>query len=267
MIGNVRPMWHVTMVGVFGISSVLSLQFAASGDEPKSKNDAKSRQFLLTGQEPPQPFVPERPRTVEDTEKLEAITQFCIGCRFENDRKWNDAIEAYKKAIEHDPKSIALYRAIIQVCRAANRSQEADAFMHQAEDVAPNDFELLGWLGDSMFQKGSLEPAAEYYRRSLNVPDLDTHQPAVVMLKLKLGMIHEQTREYADAAEYYRDVVDAMERPGDYKLNNPDYQQLPFLRNRSDTYERFSNVFRLAKQYDDALRVLRLAQAAQPRGT
>jgi tetratricopeptide (TPR) repeat protein len=239
----------------------------AHAQEQKGEIDAKSRHFLLTGQEPAQPFVPLKPRTVEDIEKLEAIKYFCIGSKLEGERKWTDAIESYKKAIEHDPKSIALYRAVIQVCRAANRRQDALAFMQQAEEVAPNDFELLDWLGDSMFEQGQLEPAAQYYRRSLNAPNLELRQPPVVLLKLKLGMIHEQAREYAEAAKYYRDVVEAMERPGDYKLNHPDFQQVPFLRNRSETYERFSNVFRQAKQFDEALRVLRLAQASQPRGT
>jgi tetratricopeptide (TPR) repeat protein len=262
--GNFRRMRHASALAAC-ISGAILVAGTTLAEDPKAL-DARSREFLLTGREPIQPFVPLHPRTMEDTERLEAIKYFCIACKYESDHQWSDAIAAYRKAIEHDPKSIALYRSIIQTCRAARRMQDAVTYMHEAEQLAPEDPELLDWLGDSMADQGQFDPAAEYYRRSLASPQLDQHQPAAVLLKLKLGTISEQGRNYGDAAKYYRDVVDAMERPGDYKLNAPESQPA-FMRNRAETYERFSTVFRQAKQYDDALRVLRLAQATQPRGT
>src|SRR5262245_52659430 len=266
MIGKDRRVRQaaLTLGFVLGFASLAHVALAAQ--EPKSAADARQRQYLLSGQEPAQPFVPLRPRTIEDTEKLEAITQYCIACKHESEGHLAEAIGCYRKAIEHDPTSIALYRAAIRACRAARRTQDALALMRNAEALAPDDFELLNWLGDSMWEDEQLDRASEYYRRSLESPNLPAHEPAVVLLKFKLGMIHEQAREYVESAKYYRDVVQAMERPGEYKLNSPD-TQYGFMRNRAETYERFSTVFRQAKQFDDALRVLQLAQASQPRAT
>jgi tetratricopeptide (TPR) repeat protein len=266
MIGKVRlKRPAIVAKGVlFAIVLLPCLKILA--DEPKSSLDAKSRQFLLTGQEPLEPYVPLRPRTMEDTERLEAIKYFCIGYKYESEQRWADAIAAYRKALEYDPKSMTLYRSAIQACRAARRMKDALALMQQAEELSPNDSEVLNWLGDSMAEQGQFEPAAQYYRRSLASSNLQPRQPEVVMLKFKLGVISEQLRNFPDAANYYRDVVEAMERPGDFNLNDSESQPA-FLRNRADTYERFSRVFRQAKQFDDALRVLRLAQATQPHGT
>lgn len=236
------------------------------GDEPKESADAKSQQFLITGQEPAEPFVPLNPRMLEDTRRLEAIKQFCVGCRLENQYKWPDAIIAYRKALENDPKSPQIYRALIKSCRAARRLPEAEQYLEEAAALDPQDYELIAWLGETKEEKSQIETAVQLYKQALASPKLDKRQPIAVMLKLKLGLIHEQMREYADSANYYRDVMEAMERTSEYGLNMLEVQP-QFLRNRAETYERFSNVFRLAKRYDDSLRALRLAQAAQPRGT
>ena len=96
----------------------------ATGDEPKKPADAKSQQFLVTGQDPAEPLVPLNPRTLEDTRRLEAIKQFCVGCRLENQFRWNEAIAAYRKALENDAKSPQIYRALIKACKAARRLGE-----------------------------------------------------------------------------------------------------------------------------------------------
>ena len=238
----------------------------ALGDEPKKSADAKSQQFLLTGQEPAEPLVPLNPRTLEDTRRLEAIKQFCVGCRLENQYKWPDAIIAFRKALDNDPKSPQIYRALIKACRAARRLDEAEQYLEEAAALDPQDYELIAWLGETKEEKSQLETAVRLFKQALASPKLDKRQPIAVMLKLKLGLIHEQNREFADSANYYRDVMEAMERTSEYGLNNLEVQP-QFLRNRAETYERFSNVFRLAKRYDDSLRALRLAQAVQPRGT
>src|SRR5262245_55829635 len=128
MIRQFRPQGRAVVSGAVLVSTVCGFALQLLADDPKPPVDAKSRQFLITGQEPAEPFVPLRPRTMEDTEKLEAIKQFCIACKYESEYRWSDAIEAYRKAIAHDPKSIALYRAAIHACKAARRMQDAVAF-------------------------------------------------------------------------------------------------------------------------------------------
>jgi tetratricopeptide (TPR) repeat protein len=258
--------WHsfgTILVVLFGWANLMA---PALGDEPKKSGDARSQQFLLTGQEPAEPLVPLNPRTLDDTRRLEAIKQFCVGCRLENQYQWNDAIAAYRKALENDPKSSQIYRALIKSCRAARRLPEAEQYLEEAASLDPLDYELLAWLGESKEEKSQLESAVRLYKQALASPKLDKRQPIAVVLKLKLGLIHEQNREYVDSAGYYSDVMEAMERTSEFGLNMLEVQP-QFLRNRVETYERFSNVFRQAKKYDDSLRALRLAQAVQPRST
>ena len=251
---------------LFGMG-LLGSAAGSVADEPSSAQlDAKSRWFLITGQEPAEPFVPLQPRTIEDTNRLEAIKHFCVACKYENEFRWNDAIEAYRRALAHDPKSLAVYRAIIRACQLARRKQDALAYMRQAEDLAPEDYDLLNSLGDSLAEDGQFEGAADYYKRSLASPKLEARHPAVVLLKLKLGMISEQMRQIDKAAGYYADVMTAMENPNEFRLHSLESPP-PFLRNKAETYERFSNVFRQAKRFDDALHALKLAQASQPRST
>ncbi len=239
---------------------------ARAQDDRKAPADEKSRKFLTTGQEPVEPFVPLNPRTVDDTRRLEAVKQFCIACRLENQYRWNDAIEAYRKALENDPNSLAIFKSLIKTCRAARRMQEATQYMREALERDAEDFEMLDWLGDTLAEQGQIEQAVDYFKRSLASPKLPKRHPAAVILKHKLGTINEIMKNYGEAAGYFRDVMDAMERPADYNLNNLEMTPT-FLRNRADTYERFAGVFRQAKRFDDSLRALRLAQAASPRTT
>jgi tetratricopeptide (TPR) repeat protein len=233
------------------------------GDEPKSQPADKSQHFLVTGAEPAEPFVPLRPRTMEDTRKLEAIKHFCAGVGHEHEYRWSDAIEAYRKALEHDPKSVRLYKSIIKVCSVARRPQDAVKYLRKAVDVAPDDYELLGQLGETL-EEDDADAALSLYKRAVASSQLPKKHPMAVVLKLKIGLIQERMRNHDEAAEALLDVMEAIDHPEQYGLDALRTPP-PFLTNRAQTYEQFGHVFRQAKRYDDALRAFRSAQASAPR--
>ncbi len=250
----------VSVVAALAVAAPARRAFA---DDPKSADAAKTKQFLTTGQEPAEPFVPLVPRTVEDTTQLEALKSFCLGRWYENQNRWNDAVIAYRKALEHDPKSLAVIRALIDSCNAARRPQDALKYMQEAEDLAPEDFELLGRLGEALEELGDFDGAIKRYDRALASPRLPRRSPWTVILRLKLGGAKEVLRQYDDASQQYLSVMDALDHPDEYGFDMLPSQP-PFLKNRAETYERFGNVFRQAKRYDDALRAFRQAQAVSP---
>ncbi len=233
------------------------------GDEPKSQLADKSQHFLITGQEPAEPFVPLRPRTMEDTRKLEAVKYYCVGVWYENEYRWPDAIEAYRKALEYDPKSVRLYKSIIKVCSVARRPQDAVKYLRKAVDVAPDDYELLGQLGETL-EEDDADAALGLYKRAVASSTLPKKHPMAVVLKLKIGLIQERMRNHDEAAEAFLDVMEAIDHPEQYGLDALRTPP-PFLTNRAQTYEQFGHVFRQAKRYDDALRAFRSAQASAPR--
>jgi tetratricopeptide (TPR) repeat protein len=238
----------------------------AAAEEPKPPGDARTRQFLLSGQEPAEPFVPLKPRTSDDVRRLEAIKYFCIGRWLENDVRWGEAFEAYKKALESDPKSLTIHKSLITLANLAGRRQDASKYLREAIELAPDDYELLDGLGSELVEQGQFDQAAEVYKRAVASPKLRQRDAKLVLLKFKLGMLSEQIKDYDGAADAYLDVMAAMQEPEAYQLHRLTGSNRPrFMQNPAETYENFGNTFRQAKRYEDALRAFRNAQANSPR--
>lgn len=240
----------------------------ASAEEPPLTPETKSKIYLLTGQEPPEPFVPLAPRTLEDSRRLEAIKQFCTGHLLENEFRLTDAFAAYRKALQNDPKSLAIHKALIKLANALNQKEEASKYLRDAINLAPDDFQLLSSLGQELEEQGQIESAVDLFNRAADSPQVNAHSPLAVMLKLKVGSLYEQLGDADKASPFYRAVMDAMNDPDEYGLANVQTRpEFVFLRNKAEVYERFGNIFRTANRFDDALDAFQHAQKSSPRNS
>ena len=259
-----RPWSSGALVGCF---AWLCLAITPNGlAQERSRLDTKSEQFLLSGQEPAGEFVPLKPRSAADQKRLEALKQFCIGVILENRRDRASAIKAYQQALQNDAQSVTIHKSLIRLCIATGRTNLAKEYLNKAIALDPEDYEMLDQLGQYMLEQGDYPQASELYRRAIASKRLEKHNVAAVLLKYKLGVLLELLKNYKDASTFYFDVMEAMERPAMYRLNQLSRQH-PLWDSRAETFQRFGKVFRRAQRYDEALRAFRHAQEASPRNS
>src|SRR5438067_2023061 len=68
--------------------------------------------FSQPGAEPPRPFVPLRPATVEDRRRTEAVRLYSAARALEDQRRWSDAVALLQQAATRDPDSLAIARRL-----------------------------------------------------------------------------------------------------------------------------------------------------------
>src|ERR1017187_3898182 len=96
---------------------------AAGG--PAAKTSAASRPqdgrldvsefFAQPGDDPPRPFVPLRPSTLDDRRRLEAVRLYIAGRALEDRRAWTDAVSLLQEALKLEPDSIAIARRLSRI--------------------------------------------------------------------------------------------------------------------------------------------------------
>ncbi len=238
------------------------------GDQATDRADLQSlsRYFLNAGVEPPRPFRPVKPRTVADERRLEAVAWFCTGRKLVHQRRWRDAVEAYKKALQYDPKGVAIYHDLIRLLRLLGRERELREYLARAIEVDPENHEFLFQLGLEALRGGDLETGRDLLERAARSPKLPQESFERVRIALTLGEVLERQRRYRAAAEQYAIVLKALKEPRRYRLYR-DQRARALFRDLPGLYERIGNVMLQARRFDDALDAFRHARdAAGARG-
>jgi tetratricopeptide (TPR) repeat protein len=165
-----------------------------------------------------QPLQPVRPRSAEVQNKVEAAAWFATGRLLETRQDFRGALNAYRKAVELDPRSIEIYRALVPLAMQMDQVEEALRLAMRAVELDPQDYELLLRIGVQFARQRDFAAAIKYLDQAVRSPRLDQRSPAFVMLHVELGVLYHATGQADKAADSYAVIFDAVKDPSKYNL-------------------------------------------------
>jgi protein O-GlcNAc transferase len=106
----------------------------------------------------------------------QAVSDFDLGNTLKNQRRLDDAVAAYRRALELAPHHYLIYANLGSVLQLQGKSDEAVACFQKALELNPADARTQYNLGDILKELGKLDEAIAAYRRAL---ELAPQEPAI----------------------------------------------------------------------------------------
>ncbi len=185
------------------------------------------------------------PEQAEQSEnKRKAVALFMTGRNYEHTRKFSEAYSVYQKAIQLDPKSLYLYRAIIPLAFRLEKVEEAINFAKKAVEIDPDNFELLSQLGIYALRRQDIAGSIKYFEKAVNSRTVDKKSNTYVSIISQLGQLYLAIGQKEKAAESYLVVYRALTQPEKYSLDFRTQRALESLKgNKAATFEMLGELF------------------------
>lgn len=215
----------------------------------------RAHSYALPGEEPPQPFVPLHPRTVEDRARVEALTEYCAARSFEDRHDWTAAIRLYEKALQRDPDSVTILRRLSRLNFVLGRTEKGIEYSKRVLDVAPGDSETITRLVNYYVNRRNDPPSAEAVLRGvLENPKLDVLSGGRLVALRELGKLYSSKLKNAErAADTYAKLVAALDEKAANRLSPADQARV-FGGDEAAAYADFGLTFLEAKRTDMAIK-------------
>lgn len=225
----------------------------AAGAQQPAKPDVASL-FSQPGDEPPQPFIPLHPRSVEDRQQTEAMRLYSAARALEDQRSWAEAVALLEQAQKLDPDSVAIARRLSRIyVGALGRPDKALEYGKKVLAVEPGDTDTLSRLVDYFNRKNDPAGAEALLQEVLANPKLDPHAPGRLLAEFELGRLYSgRIPQIAKAAEAYAKVMAALDDKSANRLSPLD--QARILGNEpAAAYLNFGMVFLAAQKNELAV--------------
>jgi tetratricopeptide (TPR) repeat protein len=203
------------------------------------------------GEDPVERLTPTQPRTAEAANQVQARAWFATGRVLEANNDHQAAYNAYKKAVELDPRALPVYRALIQLGVSLNQVDEAIKYATKAVELDPSDFQLLRRLGLHQLNSGDLLGATKFFEQASQSEALSKNTALYVTTMRDLALLYEEVGRPEDSARAYEVVFDALRTPEKYQLDFANRAKL--LGDPAVTYEKMGQAFVGVKKYELAL--------------
>jgi tetratricopeptide (TPR) repeat protein len=253
-----RPTTQLTIA--FLISAFASLPLRAADEKETAKEPDKGYQ-LQRLDEPALPADPVKLRSDADENRVKAHSWYMTGWLFKQREKYREAMAAFEKATDADPKFSQAYAALIEVALHLRETEKAIGYAMKAVDVDPENFQLLRQLGVEMVKARRLADAIKYLEQALKSPELDHYSRFYVLINRDLGIIYNGIGEAEKAGACYAVVLDAMLNPKSYGLDSRTTGELQ--KHASTSFERIGQVLLAADKTELALKALERAVKEQ----
>ena len=189
-----------------------------------SSNDREGlplpRSDVAEATELPEPFVPKLSRTEADADRLEALQLYAAGRLKEQQQQLPAALQFYQRAYRRDPAAVTVLKQIIPLAFNLGRSEEAFRYALKLGQAEPNDPVLLRQLGVHLAGEGKLPEAVSFYEQAWKLErERGKRAPSTVLLLAQLGKMYLIDERPAQAADTYAEVISALDKPDEYKLD------------------------------------------------
>jgi tetratricopeptide (TPR) repeat protein len=231
---------------------------------PSGRLSEFSAFFSQPGDDPPRPFVPLRPATVDDRRRIEAVRLYSAARALEDVRRWTDAVALLQEASKLDPDSVAIARRLSKIyIGAMARPDLAIEYGRKVLALEPGDTETLSRLFDFFMQldpeKSDAAGAEALLKEVLANPKLDAHAPGRLLAEFELGKLYsERLRQFDKAADAYAKVIDALDDKRANRLSPADQNRV-LGNDPSMAYLNFGVVFIGVRRDELAARALERA--------
>ncbi|RLC78827.1 MAG: hypothetical protein DRI61_09160, partial [Chloroflexi bacterium] len=139
---------------------------------------------------------------ITENERLEAWAWYGLGIVYSDQGCYEEAIEAYRKAIELDSKFAAPWNGLGNVYYKQGRYEKAIEAYRNAIELDPKyayPWNGLGWV---YYEQGRYEEAIEAYRKAIEL------NPRFAAPWNSLGNVYYEQGRYEEAIEAYRKVIE-----------------------------------------------------------
>jgi tetratricopeptide (TPR) repeat protein len=188
---------------------------APGGARPSEWRSKLSAFFSQPGDDPPRPFVPLRPATVDDRRRTEAVRLYSAARALEDQHKWPDAVALLQEASKLDPDSVAIARRLNKIyIGAMGRPELAEVYGRKVLTIEPGDTETLGRMVDFYMRPDKSDSAAaeRLLKEVLANPKLNAHAPGRLLAEFELGQLYaNRLKQPQKAADAYAKVIDALD--------------------------------------------------------
>jgi tetratricopeptide (TPR) repeat protein len=235
----------VVLAGLVGGSSAAAPAKPAAG--PPAKPPAAAPLVL---DDVPEPLTPSRPRTEAEQDRFEGLALFAAGRAHERRGEDAEALRLYERAFRCDPQAPAIVRAIVPLAYRLDRHAEAVRYALKTANIPDADPLLLRRLGVFLTEEGQWQEAVKLYERALSTRADAKASAADVLLRMEMGRLYHLVDDYKKAADCFAQVLNAMEHPKEFGLDEKIQQIL--LGEAGPTYSLFGECFLAADRLKEA---------------
>ena len=227
---------------------------AAEQPEAKAKLDV-SAAFNRPGDDPPRPFVPKNPQTVEDRKRIESIRLFTAARALEDRRSFTEAAKVLEDAFKLDPDSVAIARRLCRLYVGPLASPEqAVKYGTIALAAEPSDTDTLERLFEFHIKKKDYAAAETLLKNVLANPKLAPHAPGRLVGQLELGRLYSGPLNQLDkAADAFGQVMAELDDKAANQLSPADVNRI-LGEEPAGRYLEFGVAFLAADRKDLAIR-------------
>lgn len=214
--------------------------------------------------EPRPQVLPATPAPPAQQRHFNALRLFLRGQLYERDNRLVDAIKAYEEALQHEPDSVGVCRALIPLCFSLDRDAQALDYCQKVLAQEPNDYELLYRYGCELLERNRTDEAVAALVKAASVPAARDNSPLYAQLNFLLGGLYEDRKDYRRAAEALERVLTVLDDPSNLhaEMEGPPRRQIE--QEAARTYEKLGQIEVKAQRYDRAVAAFQKAQAKDP---
>ena len=204
----------------------------------------------------PKPYVTLRPETPAERDHRESLKNYALGLLCQREDRIIEALSAFELAAKLDPKSAAVYQALIPMYLALDRGDAALKATRTALELEPGDYETWYLYARQLRTQGEFKDAARSIRKALACANLKERPDLAHQLHYDLGLLHERTGEPEKAAAALIESVKL--------LDHADAPHEQVVQRAAEIHERIGRVWVQVRQYEKAVAAFRKAQELCP---
>ncbi len=222
--------------------------------------------LVIPGDDPIEPLVPFHPRTGEEQTALDILDEYVAARALEGpaERRPNEAIKLLEKALKRDPESPAILHRLCRLSFGLMRIKEGVDYGRRALKVQPDDTNVLALLLEHYQFRRDLAGAEGLLNALLADANLDKGSATALLAQKSLGDLYATRRpaQIDKSADAYARVLEGLDARAASKFSPADQKRI--LGEEAQSYERFGDVFFVARRYDLAVRAYRRGLAYEP---
>jgi tetratricopeptide (TPR) repeat protein len=205
--------------------------------------------------DPPGPFVPLKPRTVEEGRRIDAIRLYSAARSLEDQGQRAEAAALLQEALKLDPESVAIPKRLSRLYVGPLRNPElAVQFGKKVLEAEPGDTETLTHLVDFYSQKNDPAAVEALLKGVLANPKLEAKSPGRLMAEAELGRLYAiRPDQVKEAADRFAKVVEMLDDRAAGQLSPQELTRI-LGNDPSNAYLAFGMIFLSAKRPELAVR-------------
>lgn len=227
-----------------------SIAQEAQAQEPSPKVPAQKVPIEPLQLEDNQP-VTQQALSEEEADRREALTLFGTARKKEQEEQEAEAIRLYQRAHRLDPTSTVILDRVVPLIFKQKRMEEGIRYAVRGAQLKISNPALAQQLALHLTERGNIAVALDLYNKLLeSEKDEEKKTPQHVVRVMERGRLSFILGKYADAADSFAQVLEAIEKAQEYGLNAQARGVL--LGDASRTYNLFAEAFLKAERFEEA---------------